>query len=44
MADLDSFSFELTQRRFGDVDESFAHDEGEGDRFARLLEGGAYAR
>ena len=25
-------TLEITQRRFGEVDESFAHDEGEGDR------------
>ncbi len=38
---------ELTQRRFGDVDASFAHDEGEGDRslaFWRAAHTGYFSR
>ena len=34
---------ELFQRRFNEVDEAFAYDEGEGDRKSRILETGASA-
>jgi uncharacterized protein YhfF len=34
---------ELTKRRFDEVDEIFAHDEGEGDLFAELLASCAYS-
>ena len=36
-------TIELTKRRFDEVDEAFAYDEGEGDRSLRLLARGAYA-
>lgn len=35
---------ELTQRRFEDAGEGFAHDEGEGDRSSRPLGAGAHQR